>query len=150
MHVDFEIAALFPSPYSREKKRANFKTNIHLDSVETFIYYLSSRLLQFVINHNVRIRQSQQNLTLKRLKNYLFMLRSSAKTSQLSFRDSPPPYDGSSTRFRTVFLYNIDKQYITIFIACKSTDFLSTDIHLEETKQISRLLEHNSFKNVSN
>ena len=42
MYVDFEIAAFFPSPYSRVKKRANFKTNIHLDSVESFIYYLSS------------------------------------------------------------------------------------------------------------
>ena len=28
--------------YSRVKKRANFKTNIHLDSVESFLYYLSS------------------------------------------------------------------------------------------------------------
>ena len=43
MCVDFEIAALFPSPYSRMKKRANFKANIHLDSVELFLYYLSSR-----------------------------------------------------------------------------------------------------------
>ena len=32
----------FPSPYSRVKKRANFKTNIHLYSVESFLYYLSS------------------------------------------------------------------------------------------------------------
>ena len=37
MYVDFEIAALFRSPYSRVKKRANFKTNIHLDSVESFL-----------------------------------------------------------------------------------------------------------------
>ena len=43
MYVDFEIAALFLSPYSRVKKRANFKTNIHLDqipyseSVEVFL-----------------------------------------------------------------------------------------------------------------
>ena len=42
MYVDFEIAALFPSPYSRVKKRAKFKTNIHLDSVASFLYYLSS------------------------------------------------------------------------------------------------------------
>ena len=42
MYVDFEIAALFPLPYSRVKKRANFKTNIHLDSVESFLCYLSS------------------------------------------------------------------------------------------------------------
>ena len=32
MYVNFEIAALFPSPYSRVKKGGNFKTNIHLDS----------------------------------------------------------------------------------------------------------------------
>ena len=44
MYVDFEIAALFPSPYSRVRKRAKFKTNIHLDSVESFLYDLSSRL----------------------------------------------------------------------------------------------------------
>ena len=42
MYVDFEITALFPSPYSRVKKSGNFKTNIHLESVESFLYYLSS------------------------------------------------------------------------------------------------------------
>ena len=40
MYVNFEIAALFPWPYSRVKKRGNFKTNIHL---ELFLYYLSSK-----------------------------------------------------------------------------------------------------------
>ena len=49
MNGNFEIAALFPSPYSRVKKGGNFKTNIHLDSVESFLYYLSSRRkLKFV------------------------------------------------------------------------------------------------------
>ena len=43
MNVNFEIAALFPSPFSRVKKGGNFKTSIHLDSVESFLYYLSSR-----------------------------------------------------------------------------------------------------------
>ena len=38
MYVYFEIAALFPSPYSRVNKRGNFKTNIHLDFVESFLY----------------------------------------------------------------------------------------------------------------
>ena len=42
MNGNFEIAALFPSPYSRVKKGGNFKTNIHLDSVESFLYYLGS------------------------------------------------------------------------------------------------------------
>ena len=42
MNVNFEIAALVPSPYSRVKKSGNFKTNIHLVSVESFLYYLSS------------------------------------------------------------------------------------------------------------
>ena len=42
MNVNFEIAALFPSPFSRVKKGGNFKTNIHLDSVDPFLYYLSS------------------------------------------------------------------------------------------------------------
>ena len=42
MYVNFEIAALFPSPYNRVKKRGNFKTNTHMDSVESFLYYLSS------------------------------------------------------------------------------------------------------------
>ena len=44
MYVNFEIAALFPSLYSRVKKRGNFKTNIRLDSVESFLYYLSSSI----------------------------------------------------------------------------------------------------------
>ena len=44
MCVNFEIAALFPSPYSRAKKGGNFKTNIHLDSVQLFLTYLSSNL----------------------------------------------------------------------------------------------------------
>ena len=44
MYVNFEIAALFPLPYSRVKKGGNFKTNIHLDSVVSFLYCLYSRL----------------------------------------------------------------------------------------------------------
>ena len=47
-YVDFEIAALLPSPNSRMKKRANFKTNIHLDFVESFLYYLISRFVSRV------------------------------------------------------------------------------------------------------
>ena len=43
MYVNFEFAALLPSPYSRVKKCAKFKTNIHLVSVDSFLYYLSSR-----------------------------------------------------------------------------------------------------------
>ena len=39
MYVNLEIAALFPSLYSRVKKGGNFKTNINLDSVESFLYY---------------------------------------------------------------------------------------------------------------
>ena len=42
MYVNFEIAAFFPSPYSLVKKGGNFKTNIHLDSLESFLNYLSS------------------------------------------------------------------------------------------------------------
>ena len=42
MYVNFEFAALLPSPYSRLKKCAKFKTNIHLVSVDSFLYYLSS------------------------------------------------------------------------------------------------------------
>ena len=42
MSVNFEIAAPFPSPFSRVKKGGNFKTNIHLNSVESFLHYLSS------------------------------------------------------------------------------------------------------------
>ena len=45
MYVNFEIAALFPSPCSRVKKRGNVKTKIHLDSVESFLYHLSSSKL---------------------------------------------------------------------------------------------------------
>ena len=44
MHVDFKITALFSSPYSRVKKRGNFKTNIRLVSVKSFLYHLSSSL----------------------------------------------------------------------------------------------------------
>ena len=47
MNVNFEIAALFPLPFSRVKKGGNFKTNIHLDSVESFLYYLSFNYLLF-------------------------------------------------------------------------------------------------------
>ena len=42
MYVNFAFAALFPSPYSRVKKCGKFKTNIHLVSVDSFLYYLSS------------------------------------------------------------------------------------------------------------
>ena len=49
MYVDFEIAAHFPSLYSRVKKSANFKTNIHLDSVESFLYYLSSSCMLMIV-----------------------------------------------------------------------------------------------------
>ena len=42
MYVNFVFAALFPSPYSRVKKYGKFKTNIHLVSVDSFLYYLSS------------------------------------------------------------------------------------------------------------
>ena len=42
MNVNFEIAAPFPSPFSRVQKGGNFQTNIHLDSVESLLYYLSS------------------------------------------------------------------------------------------------------------
>ena len=41
MYVNFEFAALLPSTYSRVKKCAKFKTNIHLVSVDSFLYYLS-------------------------------------------------------------------------------------------------------------
>ena len=46
MYVNFEIAALLPSPYSRVKKCAKFKTNIPLVSVDSFLYYLSSSNLR--------------------------------------------------------------------------------------------------------
>ena len=42
MYAIFEMDAHFPSPYSRVKKRGNFKTNVHLESVKSFLYYLSS------------------------------------------------------------------------------------------------------------
>ena len=45
MYVNFEFAALLPSPYNRGKKCAKFKTNIHLVSVDSFLYYLSSSAL---------------------------------------------------------------------------------------------------------
>ena len=37
MYVNFEFAALLPSPYIRVKKCAKFKTNIHLVSVDSFL-----------------------------------------------------------------------------------------------------------------
>ena len=42
MYVNFEFAAQLPSPYSRVKKCAKFKTNLHLVSVDSFLFYLSS------------------------------------------------------------------------------------------------------------
>ena len=47
MYVNFEFAALLPSPYSRVKKCAKFKTNINLVSVDSFLYYLSSKSIGF-------------------------------------------------------------------------------------------------------
>ena len=44
MYVNFEFAALLPSPYSRVKKCAKFKTNIQLVSVDSFLYHLSSSI----------------------------------------------------------------------------------------------------------
>ena len=40
-----KFAALFPSPYSRGKKSGNFKTNMLVDSMVTFLYCLSSRFI---------------------------------------------------------------------------------------------------------
>ena len=51
MYVNFEFAALFPSPYSRVKKCTKFKTNIHLVSVDSFLYYLSSSGLKKTKRH---------------------------------------------------------------------------------------------------
>ena len=48
MYVNFAFAALFPSPYSRVKKCGKFKTNIHLVSIDSFLYYLSSRMSRFL------------------------------------------------------------------------------------------------------
>ena len=50
MNVDLEIATLFPSTFSRVKKGGNFRTNIPLDSVESFLHYLSSKLLVLFYN----------------------------------------------------------------------------------------------------
>ena len=55
MYFNFEIAALFPSPYSRVKKHGKFKTNIHLDSVESFLYNLSSRPSLYVSFRLIKI-----------------------------------------------------------------------------------------------
>ena len=49
MYVNSKFAALLPSPYSRVKNCSKFKTNIHLVSVDSFLYYLSSRP-QFTIS----------------------------------------------------------------------------------------------------
>ena len=49
MYVNFEFAALLPSPYNRVKKCAKFKTNIHLVSVDSFLFYLSSRVVQVLL-----------------------------------------------------------------------------------------------------
>ena len=45
MKVCFEIATLFHSAMRRGKKGGNFKINIHLISVESFLYCLCSRKL---------------------------------------------------------------------------------------------------------
>ena len=42
MYVSFEIAAIFPSPHRRVKKRGIFKTNLLVDSIELFLYCLRS------------------------------------------------------------------------------------------------------------
>ena len=44
MYLSFEIAALFSSPNRRVKKRGNFKTNVLVDFIESFLYCLSSSI----------------------------------------------------------------------------------------------------------
>ena len=57
MNVNFEIAALFPSPFSLGKKGGNFKTSSHLNSVESFLYCLSSnKLLILHLPRNIKTR----------------------------------------------------------------------------------------------
>ena len=47
-YVSFKIAALlFTSPYRRLKKGGIFKTSILVDSIEAFLYCLSSSYLTF-------------------------------------------------------------------------------------------------------
>ena len=50
MFVNFEIAALFSSPYSQVEKGGNFKTNIHLVSVESFLYYIILALVPSLVS----------------------------------------------------------------------------------------------------
>ena len=56
MYVNFEIAAPFSSPCNRVKKSGNFKTNIFLVSVESFLDYLSSKnmIISKVLSKHVK------------------------------------------------------------------------------------------------
>ena len=68
MYFIFQIAALFSSPYMRVKKRGNFKTNILVDSIESFLYCLSSSPFilrnDFVLNFKTNL-ESQCNVRIK-------------------------------------------------------------------------------------
>ena len=67
MYVNFEIAAVFPSPYSHMKKGGNFKTNFLLDSVESFLKYLSSSPSNFSCNRAFQsiVYNSDQKMVLR-------------------------------------------------------------------------------------
>ena len=62
MNVNFEIAALFPSPFSRVKKGGNFKTNWTLSSrsyiilalrmASLYIFDIQGSPLNFTESHN--------------------------------------------------------------------------------------------------
>ena len=64
MYVSFEIAALFSSPYRRVKKRGNFKTNILVDSIESFLYCPSILRNDFVLYFKTNL-ESQCNVRIK-------------------------------------------------------------------------------------
>ena len=74
MYVNFEFAALLPSPYSRVKKCAKFKTNIHLVSLDSFLYYLSSNdAVNFLLEFMKKTTNSLYNVHLEKNHEHLFM-----------------------------------------------------------------------------
>ena len=77
MNVNFEIAALFSSSYSRVKKNANFITNIHLVSVESYLYYLSSRIEQLLL------LSFYDHWLWKRWRNYFYRAHDSLSNTQI-------------------------------------------------------------------
>ena len=59
-YIGFIIATLFNAPYRQVKRHGNFKTNIPIDSTESFLYCHSSRLKRVITLDYTKYRSCQK------------------------------------------------------------------------------------------